>query len=69
MSIIYLWCALLFFLQLRVVHDFDLGTSVRTLAITFFGMAILFGFGALLYLISSQMLRFGWEVVYELSTG
>ena len=62
---IYLWCAVLFFIQTRTIHDFEFGRSVRMVATMAFGMAVLFGFVGLLYLIGSQMVHFAWEVLYE----
>jgi sugar lactone lactonase YvrE len=62
---IYLWCAVLFFIQTRTIHDFEFGRTVRMVATMAFGMAVLFGFVGLLYLIGSQMVHFAWEVLYE----
>lgn len=67
-SVTYLWCALLFFLQVKVVHDLELGRSFRVLLSNLVGIGALFGFLGLIYLVTSQMLRFVWEVVYEIST-
>ena len=68
LSLIYTWCALLLFLQFKVVHDFPLRKSLRMGLTTLFAMAILFGFGGFLYLVTTQVVRFGWEVLYEVST-
>jgi hypothetical protein len=68
LSGIYVWCAALLFLQFRVVHDFGLRKSLRMGLTTLFAMVILFGFGGFLYLVTTQVLRFGWEVVYEVTT-
>lgn len=67
-SVTYLWSAFLFFLQVKVVHDFDVGKSFRVLVINGFGMVVLVGLVGLLYLISSQLFHFAWEVLYEFRT-
>jgi DNA-binding beta-propeller fold protein YncE len=67
-SITYLWCAFLFFLQVKVIHDLAFGQTARMLIGNLFGMCVLFGFLGLIYLVTSQMLRFAWEVLYEIST-
>ncbi len=69
LSVIYLWCGGLFWLQVRVVHDFEYGKSLRTIVVSAFGMLALFGFGIMIYLITSQIYRFVAEVIYELTTG
>jgi hypothetical protein len=68
LSAIYVWCAVLLFLQFKVVHDFGVRKSLRMGLTTLFAMGLLFGFGGFLYLVTTQVLRFGWEVVYEVTT-
>jgi DNA-binding beta-propeller fold protein YncE len=68
LSGVYTWCAALLFLQFKVVHDFAVGRSLRIAVTTLFAMVLLFGFGGFLYLVTTQVLRFGWEVLYEVST-
>src|SRR5207249_2827351 len=67
-SVTYFWCILLFLLQVKVVHDFNLGKSSRVAVVNLVGMAAVVGFLGLLYLVTSQMFHVGWEVIYELRT-
>ena len=68
LSGVYLWCIWLFYMQIRTVHDFEPGKALRIYGATLAGMAVLIGFVGLLYLVTTQLLRVGWEVVYEVTT-
>ena len=67
-TLITLWMLLLFFMQLKVIHDFPLGKSFLVGFISLGGMIVLWVLIALTYLLTLQMIQFFVEVGYEFVT-
>jgi hypothetical protein len=67
-SVITLWMLLIFFMQLKVLHDFSLGKSILVAAVSVLGMIVLWVLVALTYLLTLQMIQFFVEVGYEFVT-
>lgn len=67
-SIITFWMFLLFWLHLKVVHDFSFGKSILVAALAVFGMVVIWVLVALIYLLTLQMVQFFLEVGYEFAT-
>ena len=67
-TLITLWMLLLFFMQLKVIHDFSLGKSFLVGFISLGGMIVLWVLIALTYLLTLQMIQFFVEIGYEFVT-
>ena len=67
-SLITFWMLLLFFMQLKVIHDFSLAKSVVVGAVSLLGMIVLWVLIALTYLLTLQMIQFFVEIGYEFVT-
>ena len=67
-TLITFWMLLLFFMQLKVIHDFPLGKSFLVGAVSLLGMIVLWVLIALTYLLTLQMIQFFVEVGYEFVT-
>jgi len=67
-TLITLWMLLLFFMQLKMIHDFSLGKSILVGAVSLGGMIVLWVLIALTYLLTLQMIQFFVEVGYEFVT-
>jgi hypothetical protein len=67
-TLITVWMLLLFFMQLKVIHDFSLGKSVLVGLVSILGMIVLWVLIALTYLLTLQLIQFFVEVGYEFVT-
>lgn len=67
-TLITVWMLVLFFLQLKVIHDFSLRKSFLVGAVSLLGMIVLWVLVALTYLLTLQMIQFFVEVGYEFVT-
>ena len=67
-AIITWWMLLLFFLQLKTIHDFTLGKCVLVAAVSVLGMIVIWVLAALTYLLTLQMIQFFIQVGYEFIT-
>jgi len=67
-GLMFWWMGLLFYLKVKVVHDFDFGKAFLAAALSVFGMVAIFGISALTYFMSNRVIRFLWEVGYEIYT-
>jgi len=67
-TVITVWMLLLFFMQLKVIHDFSLGKSILVGFVSLGGMIVLWVLIALTYLLTLQMIQFFVEVGYEFVT-
>jgi ABC-type phosphate transport system auxiliary subunit len=52
----------------KVVHDFEFKRAAAVSFLNILGMVAIFGISALSYFMSSRVIRFGWEVLYEVIT-
>jgi len=64
----YWWMGILLYLQVKVVHDFEFKRAAGVSFLNILGMVAIFGISALSYFMSSRVIRFLWEVVYEVVT-
>ncbi|MCL5947115.1 MAG: YIP1 family protein [Chloroflexi bacterium] len=67
-SLITFWMLFLFWLHLKVVHDFPFGKSILVGALSIFGMIVIWVLLALIYLLTLQMVQFFVEIAYEFVT-
>ena len=65
-SIVYYWTLILLLLQIRTVHNYTGRKTLGVAGLMVFGVAVLGGTMALVWLLSTRVFGFLGEVVYEL---
>ena len=67
-TFMYWWMGVLIYMQVKVVHDFEFKQAAGVSFLNIMGMVAIFGISALSYFMTSRVIRFLWEVVYEVVT-
>ena len=65
-SLVYYWVLILLVVQIRTVHDYTMGTTIRVGLIIVFGMAVLSGSIVLVGLLVGEAASFVAEAIYEI---
>ncbi|MBZ4665290.1 YIP1 family protein [Mahella sp.] len=60
-----LWCAILFFIMVSVVHDYSFGQTIGNILLTIFAMLIIIFIVFVLYLIFNQLYQFIYSIIQE----
>jgi hypothetical protein len=62
----YLWVALLVLIQVKVIHDFELGKMIWITFLTLIGMLVIWFIGLLVYGLVNQAINFVIEIIKEI---